>query len=203
MSGGVCRLGSLFICLAAATVAAIDLDISPADIEAALKLARGPESARAAFHARYVFASNHPTVERIEVVTEWRRVVLLAESRIAGGDHLFAHGSRAASEALRPWRGRVSVIARLRFHPQNTYVMAPPIDLSVRDNSGDVPRLDLRTETMLALSSGIPGERLPVVGAVAEAMFGAAAIGQATRTVVVRMDGAEVSRLAIDFSRFE
>ena len=200
---GAGRLGSLFLVLAAATVAAIDLDISPADIEAALKVARAPESTRAAFHARYVFASNHPAVERIEVVTESRRVVLIAESRIAGGDHLFAHGSRAVSEALRPWRGRVSVIARLRFHPQNTYVMAPSIDLVLRDNSGEVPRLDLRTETLLALSSGVPGERLPVVGAVTEAIFGSAVIGQTTRTVVVRMDGAEVTRLAIDFSRVE
>jgi hypothetical protein len=203
MSGGAGRLGALFLFLAAATSAAIDLDISPADIETALKVARAPEATRAAFHARYVFASNHPTVERIEVVTERRRVVLLAESRIAGGDHLFAHGTRAASEALRPWRGRVSVIARLRFHPQNTYVMAPPIDLSVRDNTGDVPRVDLRIETMLALSSGVSGERLPVVGAVAEAMFAAGAIGQATRTAVVRMDGVELARLAIDFSRIE
>jgi hypothetical protein len=63
-------LGSVLLSLAAATAAAIDLDITPSDIEAALKIARGPESGRAAFHAPYVLVLRDPVVERIEVVTE-------------------------------------------------------------------------------------------------------------------------------------
>ena len=166
-------------------------------------MARGPESVRSAFHRPYTFAINSANVEMIDVITERRRVVLLAEARMAGGDHLFAHGTRAAIEALRPFRGRVSVIARLRFHPQNAYVMAPPIDVSMGGSAGEVARLDFRSESLLGLASGTPGERLPVVGAVAEAVFNASSVGQASRAVIVRLDGAELTRVKVDFSRLD
>ena len=71
--------------LPAVGLAAIDLDISARHIEAVLAVARGPEAGRAAFHAPYILKASDPLVERIEVITERRRVALLAAERIALG----------------------------------------------------------------------------------------------------------------------
>jgi hypothetical protein len=187
----------------ASTLSAMDLALTPSQIEAALKIARGPESGRAAFHKAYIFRGNDPTVESIEVVTEFRRVVQIAEARIAAGDHLFAQGTRAAQDAIRPWRGHVSVIARLHLPPQNPYIVAPPIDVSLNGPTGGMPRLDLHSQTLFALPSGAPGEPLPVVGEVAEAVFDSAVIRQTSRSAIVRVDGRELARVTIDFSRLE
>ena len=187
---------------------AMDVELTSTQIEAALKIARGDERTRAPFHRAYMVPVNDPSIERIEVITEFRRLVLIAEARIAGGDHLFAQGTREASEALRPWRGRVSLVAHLRFHPQNAYVMGPPIDVSVDGPSGRMPRLDLRSESTLGLAPRpvsptptVAPQSLPLISASAEAVFDAATIGQATRSVVVQLHGAEPVRATVDFSR--
>jgi len=110
---------------AAGTAAAIDVDLTPAQIDAALAIARGTEAERTAFHAPYIRAINEAVVERVELVSEFRRVVLIAEDRARKGDRMFGYSASQAQKALAPWNRRVSVIARLRFHPQNTYVSVP------------------------------------------------------------------------------
>ena len=195
--------GVIALALCGTTVAAIDVEIGPSAIEAALSLARDSEAARAAFHRRYTFAANDATVERIEVITETRRLVQTAEARLAGGDRLFGSGARAAQEALRQWRGRVAVLARLRFHPQNTYVTVPSIAITLHTPAGDVRPLETHSEPVLSLPSGTRGERLPVLGASAEALFDAAAVGQMSRTVVVQLDDKELVRLPVDFGRLK
>jgi hypothetical protein len=81
--------------------------------------------------------------------------------------------------------------------------VAPPVDVSLNGPTGEVPRVDLRSHTLFAVPSGTPGERLPVVGDAAEAVFDAAAIGQTARSATVRLDGRELARVTIDFSRLE
>ena len=76
-------------------------------------------------------ASTTPLVEQIEVVTEFRRYVLNAEEQLRLGNWLFAHSVRDAREKLRPWRERVSLVARLRFHPHNTLIGIPPYDIAI------------------------------------------------------------------------
>src|SRR5688500_5127452 len=111
------------------TFSAIDLNVTQIRIEAALKIARGSESARLAFHRPYIFQASDPSVARIEAIAEFRRIVLIAEERLARGDRLFAQSTLQAQEAVRPWRGRVSVVAEVRFHPQNAYARPPGIDV--------------------------------------------------------------------------
>jgi hypothetical protein len=178
---------------------AIDLDISTADIESVLTIVRGSDAERAAFHAPYLFGAADPVIERIEVITERRRVALLAEARIAQGDPLFARGTLRAEEALRPWRRKVMLVARFTFPPLNAYSLAPPVDIALDDPT--VPRLEMKGETLFALPGGRAGQALPVVGAVGEALFDAAAIGQTSHTMVVRLGDRQTARLTIDFGR--
>jgi hypothetical protein len=196
---GAAALAVMAVC--GSRLQAIDLDVTTADIEAVLAAVRGPAAALAAFHAPYIVPVPDPEIERLEVITERRRLALLAEARIAQGDPLFARGTLPAEEALRPWRRRVSVTARFRFAAQNAYTLAPPIDIAVIDSP--VARLEMRGETLFALPSGIAGQSVPVVGAVGEARFDAAAIGQGEHTIVVRLGNREAARIRIDFGRLD
>ena len=76
----------LLVLLAVPSATAIKIDISLQDIERALVIARSRESDRARFHAAYIQELKTPFVERAEFISEFRRVVLLAEERANKGD---------------------------------------------------------------------------------------------------------------------
>jgi hypothetical protein len=73
------------------TAPLIQLDVIASDID------------RAPIHAPYITTLDSEFLERVEIVTEFRRIVLLAEDHILKGDHAFAYSSRIAGEAARPW----------------------------------------------------------------------------------------------------
>ena len=79
------------------------------------------------------------TVRRISLVSEYRRVVLLTEERIRLGDR--GYSVRQMTSDLKPWRGSLQVIVELAFHPQNTYVGVPLIDVLLvpLDDPGRLP----------------------------------------------------------------
>src|SRR5262249_45572011 len=84
--------------------------MTQAEMERALSIGRASDSERARFHQPYVVVLNDPTVDQIDVLTEFRRAVLFAEEQIRHGDHMF--GLRQAEPALRPWHGKVTIVAR-------------------------------------------------------------------------------------------
>jgi hypothetical protein len=88
------------------------------------RMARREE--RQAFHDRYQ-RSPGPAVRRLSIVSEYRRVVLRTEERIRLGSRDYS--VRQMTTELAPWRGMVEVIAELVFHPQNTYVGVPLVDV--------------------------------------------------------------------------
>ena len=192
--------------LAVAMVAplhAINLKVSALDVERALVLARDREAERARFHARYTTTLTDPVVQSVEILTEFRRVVLLAEERIRQGDRGFAYSVRMAQHAIEPWSQRVSVIARLRFHPQNAYVGIPPIEIALDGPRGEAALIGVLKEPILSMASGVPGEHIPILGAVAEAAFDAAIVGQTQRTATIKLDGKEVAKVKLDFATVE
>ncbi len=182
---------------------AVELDLPPAKIQSAMAVARGPESTRAAFHRPYFISGNTPVVDNIEIVTEYRRIVKICEAKIADGMPLFAHNLVSVQEAIRSFRNRVSIVAHLRFHPQNAYVVAPPVDVMLLDQMTPLPRLDWLSDTQFGFGSGKRDERMPVFGATGEAVYDASIVGQKYRTVVVRVDDKDVARLTVDFGRLE
>ena len=180
---------------------AITVSLTNQDIERALKLGRGTEEQRARFHARYVVPLQGSVAQHIEVITEFRRYVLKTEERARFGDWMFAQGTRAAQEALRPSRGRVWIVAQLQFNPLNTYTSVPPFVLVV---SG-TPQIEPIEGHIIPLRS------LPIqarkstylVGATLQLDFDAASLGQTERPVSVILDGREVARVTIDFATLE
>jgi len=181
--------------------AAIEVPLSQDGIERALIVGRAFDAERARFHRPYLISINDATVEQIEVITEFRRVVLLEEDRIRRGDHMFR--LRQAEDALAPWRGRLTLVTRLRFHPLNTYVTAPLFEIAVGPPA--IVALDVRRTILYAAQAEHPrrGTSIPLAGAIVEADFDAATIGQTSRVVRVVLDDKDVIRTPIDFSHLQ
>ena len=176
--------------------ASVDLDV--ADIERALKLARSSEAERGRFHAPYQIPVAEPLVERLEVITEYRRLVLIAEQRLAAGDWTFASSVRAAEEALRPWKQKLTIRARIRFHPQATYTKVPAVAIMLSEESGSLPPIHVTTDPQYALrgpSTGAP----PLIGVVVEAIFDASAVGKRTLAISLLGPGMLDVRQTVDF----
>jgi hypothetical protein len=199
--GGLLTAATMAIVLQG-EVRAIVTGLSEKDIDRALKLAQTSEQTRAQFHAPYVVRVNDPVVEQIEVVSEFRRYVLTAEEQLRLGNWLFAHSVRDAQEKLRPWRERVSIVARLRFHPHNTLMGIPPYDVTI--GGPDVAPLDVVRTPITALLSGKRGDfNAPLMGATIEAVFDARSVGRTARPLSVSLTAQPVARVTIDFAKLE
>ena len=186
---------------------AINASLTQRDIERAFAIANGPDGGRAQFHKPYIIVVGDPVVEQVEVVTEFRRYVLASEEQLKLGNWTVARGSRSLGgrgivDDLQPWKGKVTIQTRLRFHPQNTYNNVPQLDTLV----GEPPMtpLDVIRSPLLGFNTpGRVGAPAPVLGALVEATFDAGSIGQTSRPVRIVLDGQEIKRLTIDFSRLE
>jgi hypothetical protein len=197
----VTRWTALLIVLVSTLPAeAIKIDIALADIDRALTLARSTDAERTRFHQRYAVFVNSPFVERAEIISEYRRVVLMAEEQIARGDRFFAYSTTRANDALQVFRRRISVRAQVRFHPLNNYVSVPPVAIALVGN--DAALIGVKRDPVYGFTAK-PGEAAPLLGAVVEGSFEVAAIGQAVRDFVVTLDGKELGRVTFDFSGVE
>lgn len=182
-------------------VRAIATVLNDKDIDRALKLAQAPEQKRAQFHAAYIVRVNDAVLEQIEVVTEFRRYVLSAEEQLRLGNWLFAQSVRGVQEKLRPWRERVSLVARVRFHPQNTLAVMPPYDITI---GPDLAPVNVVRTPITALLSGRPGDfNTPLMGAKIEAVFDVRSVGQTARPVSVSLAAQAIASVTIDFARLE
>ncbi|MBI2834833.1 MAG: hypothetical protein HYX76_10460 [Acidobacteria bacterium] len=185
---------------------AINLALSRSDLERAVALARWPhsDSDRARFHAPYIVAVkgllvDYVIVDRIEVITGFRRLELLAEEHARLNDLWGRPGVRDAEEALRPWRDRVSIVAHLRFQVANQYITGvPPVAVALGEPEPVAP-IDVRRLGMYR--SDDHGSVL--IGATVETTFDARSVGQTVRQVLVRWDGRELARATMDFARLE
>lgn len=203
MSRACCVLtGVAMVALLQTQFQAFKPELTRADVERALKLAQAREDARARFHAPYITRVDDATLEQVEVVTEFRRYVQRTEHELSLGRWIFAQSPKDAEDALRPWRGRLSVVARLRFHPQNTLGAIPLYECTVGEPA--VAPLEVIRTPIHARLSGARGDfSAPLLGATVETVFSAATIGQGKRPVILMLDGRELKRVTVDFSTIE
>ena len=182
-------------------LSAIKIDISLEDVDRALVIARSREADREKFHASYMQKVDTEYIESAEVVTELRRVVLLAEERASRGDRTFGYSATRANDALSVWKRRVAVRVRVRFHPQNNYVNVPPVAMALEGNERAL--IGVLRDPVLAMPPGRKAEFVPVLGAVIEGVFEATAIGQATREFVLSLEGRELGRVVFNFATID
>ncbi len=187
-------------------VAGLTEVLTDRDIADALNLGGATEDTRARFHAPYIVAIEDATVERVEVITEFRRFVLAAEEHRQQGNWMLARGGydqkgRTLKDLLQPFSGQVSVRVRLRFHPHNSYVTLPAFDIMLGEPTL-VPRQALRTPHIVP-ASGDGKSRDFISGATIETTFDALSIQDRALPVRIVTEGRELARAIVDFSALQ
>jgi hypothetical protein len=174
-----------------------------ADVERALSLARWPhtDAERARFHARYITRYKvpeslaGPAVESIEVITEFRRIELIAEGHAAAND-MFARGGaiKEAEDALKPYRGRVSIVAHVQFGLLT--IGSPTVTIVLTGGAEPAPKpIDAKMTPIFVRDALVAGDF--------DAVFSADSIGQAPWNITVTSNGAELARTRVDFRAIE
>jgi hypothetical protein len=174
---------------------ALETDLSDQQIERALRLGRNTAAERERFHRRYVFQADGRTpvvnglqLESIEVISEFRRMELIAEEHARINDTFGRAGLRDAKQALAPWRGNVSIVARVRVIGATNMVSVPRLEVTLDSlpAAGPVLRRDISNDAAL-------------VGGEIETPFDAAVVGETTRTVAVLWNDRLLGRVRVDF----
>ena len=155
-------------------VAAIVTPLTRADMERATGLARWPRSDadRARFHRPYVVSltgvgTDFFAIKTVEVITEFRRLELIAEAHARLNDNFARAGVREAEEAIGPWKGFVWVVARLDLTNHNRYVRdTPDVDIVI---GGQKPIAPANARVI-----GVNGSEGELIGWTVEAAFPAA-----------------------------
>jgi hypothetical protein len=117
------------------TAAAVEVPVGPRSVTEAITIGQHrSDRERARFHAAYRLTVNRPPIDYLEVVTPFRRVALMAESRAEIGDRLFSQ--RQGLELLATAPSIIELWLEVTFHPQNTYVAVPSYEMSLTDGRG-------------------------------------------------------------------
>jgi hypothetical protein len=181
--------------------------VGGADIERAQQTARSREAERAQFHQQYLFNLPGDTVTQVEVITEFRRLVMITEDHLRVGDQMFSRGLRAAEAALAPTRGLMTLKAQLRFSPLNTYAAIPAFQLALGPAATGEPLVPLDTKVTGQYSLPFKtrdGHTVSILtGAILQGEFPASRLGQDARPVGVVLDGKELVRVPVDFARLD
>jgi hypothetical protein len=176
------------------------------DFANALNMASGSETLRARFHAPYIVPVKDAVIEQLEVITEYRRLVLAAEEQLKAGNWMLGRGGfdqkgRTLKDLLKPFAGQVSIRARLRFHPHNSYVTLPPFDVLLGEPTL-VAQQSIRTPQVIP-ASGDGNPRDFIAGATIEITFDALEIADRALPVRIVSEGKELARAVVDFARFD
>jgi hypothetical protein len=140
-------------------------------------------------------------LDHAEIVTEFRRAVLIIRDRANQGE--YGTSERDLAKAMAPFEGQVSLIVAVRLHPLHTYARPPSYDIYVETGRSTRPiaakpfRRDPIYPPGLGAGSSMTGVRL-------EGQFPRAGIETAAAPMlVVTDDQANVlSKLRIDLSRY-
>jgi len=189
------------VCAAVALV----VSMSGNDMERALTIARARDSERQQFHSRYIFNLTDPAVTQFEIITEFRRLVLIGEDHVLRGDYMFTRGVRAAEQALASSRGMLTIRAQVRLNPLNTFIVAPDYELAVGTPSGVLVPVDTQLTPQFSTPfKNRQGKTITsLMGATLESTLPAEEVGQTSRPVAVTLDGKIVARITVEFNRLE
>jgi hypothetical protein len=154
-----------------------------------------------AFNAGYQLSASD-AVSRAEIITEFRRAVLIVREHADQGEYGFTE--RDLEKALAPWRGLVTIVIELRLHPLNTYTQPPKYNFYIRTGPGTAPLApaNFSRRPIYAVAVAAPGT--PVTGVRLEGTFSVADISNAAVPVIIVADeqGNPLWESRLDLSRF-
>ncbi len=146
--------------LARAAIAGLETALTPRLLEEALNIGQSRiESVRARFHQPYRLQIGRPPFDYIDVVTPFRRVVLIAEERTNLGIRGFT--TREAAAALGSAAAMVETRVEMTFHPQNVFVGVPGYDVALVAPSTAARVMPQSVERIPRFGPRIEGPALP------------------------------------------
>ncbi len=192
---------------AAPRVSPIQIGITTADIERAIALGRSPDVAPLQrFHEAYTIPLGDPLLDRLEIITEFRRVVLGTEDRVRLAD--ITWGPQQAAAMLGPWRDKVSLVLHVTFSPRNVYYTMPRFDIVLYERpqpqaAGAIGPIELVETPRYVLGQPAP-PGTPILGGLVEATYTARTLDRrGTYLAGIAFEGRELRRVEIDFSRID
>ena len=168
----------------------------------ALRLGRtGDQALYDAFNAGYQLAPSGP-VSSAEVITEFRRAVLIVRDHANQGEYGFTE--RDLERAMAPYRGLATLIVEVRLNPLNTYVKAPAYVLYIQTSPTTKPLGPRNFERTPLFGVPMPSPGTPLTGVRLEATFSVADITSASAPTAVVIDdkGEVIWSARLDLSRF-
>jgi hypothetical protein len=195
-----------------AAVVAFETSIGIGAIKRAIDIGRSPgsESLRD-FHDGYVIPLGDRLLDRLEIVTEFRRVVLETENRVRFADMRW--GPEQAEAMLRPWRGKVSLLLYVTFAPNNTYRAMPRFGIvlyarpptsgaQVRQASAIEPIDLVETPRYISGQPAPPGT--PIMAGIVEATFAARMLDpRGAYLAGIFLEDRELRRVDVDLAGIE
>jgi hypothetical protein len=189
--------------------------LTPRLLDEALSIGQSRiESVRARFHQPYRLQIARPPFDYVDVVTPFRRVVLLTEDRTNLGIRGFT--TREAADALGTQAGVVELRVEMTFHPQNVFIGVPGYDVELATPGASerlkpmevsrLPRFGPRIDGALPAPSGGPpdprrGGSLPLTGGTLVAAFPAGTLSATgAYDVVISEMGKELARARVNFT---
>jgi hypothetical protein len=141
-------------------------------------------------------------VERAEVITEFRRAVLLVRERVAQGDYVMSPPDLAG--ALAPFRGLVTFIVEVKLNPLNTFARPPGYDLYIATGPATRPLASPSVKIEPIFPVGTVGPGNPITAIRLEASFARADIVNAARPTLMLVDqnGNQIWQSRIDVTRY-
>ena len=166
----------------------------------ALRLGRSQDEALyGAFSKGYALAAADP-VDSAEIVTEFRRAVLIVRERARLGE--FGFTERDLNVAIAPHLGLVTFIVQARLNPMHTYAKAPAYELYIATGPETPPLAGRETKRDPVYALG--GMGAPLVGVRLEITLPRAQIDAAPRPELILTDEQAnvIWRSRLDLSRF-
>ena len=170
------------------------------DAREALRLGRMQDDvAYDAFTSGYALPVANP-VDSAEIVTEFRRAVLIVRERARLGE--FGFTERDLNVAMTPHAGRISFVVQVRLNPMHTYAKAPPYELYLETGPTTPPLADRDLKRTPVYTLG--AMEGPLFGVRLEITLPRAHVAAAARPELIVTDehANVVWRARIDLSRF-
>ena len=179
---------------------ALAFAVQGTELRDALRLGRTPDDALYASFSRGYDLSPAQPVASAEVVTEFRRAVMLVRERARLGDLSVTEYDLGV--ALKPFAGTVTIVAQVNLRPLNTFTRPPLYDLYISTGRDTPPVAAAAIRRDAVFPTGAPGGSMMAVRI--EATFPRDKILAAPAPeLVVTDDGAELLwRGHLDLSRF-
>ena len=173
--------------------------VQPDALRDALNLAQTRDDALfASFNRSYSLPASG-TIDRVEIITEFRRAVLIARDQWQQG-HIGFNANDLA-KALEPFKGLVALMVQVRLNPQNAFIKEPSYDLYVATGPRSPP---IAAKTPKREPVFPPGSNSPVLGVRLEASFPRADIERADAPFLIVTDekGETLWQVRLDLSRY-